>query len=102
MINEKTKNYSTKKYYICTNSIFRIWFFYVSDYHRADKDSIKAFTQPNEVSSDLLDNNTMVFKSENATKALICFYKLMFYIKKVRKYPNFYSLCSFLSFLYQG
>ena len=43
----------------------------MSDYYRADKDSIKAFTQPNEVSSDLLDNNTMVFKSENVTKVLI-------------------------------
>ena len=70
----------------------------MSDYYRADKVSIKAFTQPNEVLSDLLDKNLMVFKSENVTKVLIIFYKLMFYIKKVRKYPNFFLFCSFCLF----
>ena len=43
-----------------------------------------------------------MLEAEKVTKVLIIFYKLIFYTKKVRKYPNFYLFCSFLSFLYQG
>ena len=71
MINEKQKIIVLRSIIFALILFLGFGFFYVSDYYRADKDSIKAFTQPNEVSSDLLDNNTMVFKSESVTKVLI-------------------------------
>ncbi len=39
---------------------------YVSDYYRADLDSIEAFASMNEVSFKTLDDGTMIFEPENA------------------------------------
>lgn len=44
---------------------------YVGNYYRADRDAIAAFAPMNSVSTELLDDNTLVFKPENATKGFV-------------------------------
>ena len=44
---------------------------YVGDYYRADQNAIEAFAPMNAVSTELLDDDTLVFKTENATKGLV-------------------------------
>ena len=44
---------------------------YVGDYYRADQEAIAAFAPMNEVAIEQLDDNTLVFQPENATKGLI-------------------------------
>lgn len=44
---------------------------YVGDYYRADREAIEAFAPMNAVSAQRLDDNTLVFKPENAEKGFI-------------------------------
>ena len=44
---------------------------YVGDYYRADTDAIEVFAQTSAVAVETLDDGTLVFKSENATKGFI-------------------------------
>ncbi len=44
---------------------------YVGDYYRIDQDAVGAFAPMNAVSTKTLDDGTMVFKPENATKGFI-------------------------------
>ena len=44
---------------------------YVGDYYRTDQNAIEAFAPINAVSTELLDDDTLVFKPENATKGFI-------------------------------
>ena len=44
---------------------------YVSDYYRADQEAIEVFGSINTVSMEVLEDDTMVFKSENAVKGFI-------------------------------
>ena len=44
---------------------------YVGDYYRADQNAIEAFVPMNVVSTELLDDDTLVFKPENATKGFV-------------------------------
>lgn len=44
---------------------------YVGDYYRADLDAIETFVSMNAVPTELLDDGTMVFKPESATKGFI-------------------------------
>lgn len=44
---------------------------YVGDYYRADQNAIEAFSPMNEVSAERLDDNTLVFKPDNATKGFV-------------------------------
>lgn len=44
---------------------------YVGDYYRADQNAIDAFSPMYEVSAERLDDNTLVFKPDNATKGFV-------------------------------
>ena len=44
---------------------------YVGDYYRADQNAIETFVPMNTVSTERLNDNTLVFKPENATKGFI-------------------------------
>jgi len=44
---------------------------YVRDYYRTDREAVEAFAPIKEVSVDLLDDNTLVFGPEKATKGFI-------------------------------
>ena len=44
---------------------------YVGDYYRTDWDAVEAFAPINSVSVELLDDNTLVFRPENATKGFV-------------------------------
>lgn len=44
---------------------------YVGDYYRADQNAIEAFAPMDTVSTERLNDNTLVFKPENATKGFI-------------------------------
>lgn len=44
---------------------------YVCDYYRADQNAIETFAPMNAVSTELLDDGTLVFKPENATKGFV-------------------------------
>lgn len=44
---------------------------YVGDYYRADQEAIDAFAPMDMVSAELVDDGTLVFKSDNATKGFI-------------------------------
>ena len=44
---------------------------YVGDYYRADQNAIEAFAPMNAVSTELLDDGTLVFKPESATKGFV-------------------------------
>ena len=44
---------------------------YLGDYYRADQDAIQAFAPMNAVSFETLEDGTMVFKPDNATKGFI-------------------------------
>ncbi len=67
-----------RKIFIITTSILLILAIiivactiYLSDYYRADRNAIHAFAPMNSVSFETLDDGTMVFKPEDATKGLI-------------------------------
>ena len=47
------------------------WAIYVGDYYRTDLDAVAAFAPMNAVSTELLDDSTLVFKPENAAKGFI-------------------------------
>ena len=72
------KNKRNHKFYVIGASfllvlvlIISVCTIYVSDYYRADMDAIKTVVSVNDVSVHLLDDNTMVFNPENATKGFI-------------------------------
>lgn len=72
------KNNRNKKLYIIFTTLVSVFilclgagFIYVSDYYRTDQKAIEAFAPINDVTTDLLDNNTIVFETDNPTKALI-------------------------------
>ena len=44
---------------------------YVGDYYRADLEAVRAFKPMNAVTMELLDDGTLVFKPENATKGFV-------------------------------
>ena len=44
---------------------------YVGDYYRTDQNAVEAFAPMNAVSTELLDDDTLVFKPENATKGFV-------------------------------
>lgn len=44
---------------------------YVGDYYRADQNAIETFAPMNAVSTELLDDGTLIFKPENATKGFV-------------------------------
>ena len=44
---------------------------YVGDYYRADYDAVAAFAPMDAVTTEVLDDGTLVFQSENATKGFI-------------------------------
>lgn len=44
---------------------------YVGDYYRTDQNAIEAFAPMNTVSTELLDDGTLVFKPKNATKGFV-------------------------------
>ena len=60
---------------------------YVSDYYRADRAAIEAFAPMDSVSMELLDDGTLVFKPENATKGFI------FYPGGKVEYTAYLPLC---------
>ena len=47
------------------------WAIYVGDYYRTDLHAVAAFAPMNSVSTELLDDSTLVFNPENATKGFI-------------------------------
>ena len=51
--------------------ITRVCASYVGDYYRADQNAIETFAPMNAVSTELLDDGTLVFKPENATKGFV-------------------------------
>jgi len=72
----KTKR--RRKVFIVTVSIFLalailtgICAVYVGDYYRADLEAIETFAAVNAVSTELLDDGTVVFKPDDATKGFI-------------------------------
>lgn len=72
------KNKRNHKFYVIGASfllvlvlIISVCTIYVSDYYRADMDAIQTVVSVNDVSIQLLDDDTMVFNPENATKGFI-------------------------------